>query len=104
MAYIVVFITVSNKKEAVKIAKGLLTAKLVACVNIVDKVESFFRWEGRVDHAKEFLLIAKSSRRKFGEIIKMVKSLHSYDVPEIIGLPVIGGNKSYLDWIDDSIR
>ncbi len=102
--HIVVFITASSKKEAGKIAKGLLSAKLVACVNIVGGVESFFWWKNKIDRAGECLLIAKSAEKKLEEIIKTAKSLHSYDVPEIIALPVIGGNKAYLDWIDDSIR
>jgi len=104
MAYIVVFITAANKKEALKIAQGLLARRLAACVNIVDKLESFFWWKGKIDHTREYLLIAKSTRAKLVKITRLVKSLHSYDVPEIIGLPVIGGNKIYLDWINDCIR
>jgi periplasmic divalent cation tolerance protein len=102
--YLVIFITCSKKQEAIKIGKALLKARLVACVNIVDKVESYFWWKGKIAREKERLLIAKSTRGKLDKIIKVVKSLHGYLVPEIIGLPVSGGNKTYLDWIDDSIR
>ncbi len=102
--YIVILITCPKKQEALKIAKALLKDKLVACVNIADKSDSFFWWQGRIDRAREHLLIAKSTRAKLAKIISLVKSLHSYKVPEIIGLSVIGGNKKYLDWIDDSIR
>ena len=102
--YIIILITCAKKKEALKIGKALLEKKLVACVNIVDKVESLFWWESKIDRTRECLIIAKSTRARFDKIIKMVKSLHSYLVPEIIGLPVLGGNKTYLDWIDDSIR
>ncbi len=102
--YIVIFITAGSKKEAEKIARGLLSARLVACVNIVDGVESFFWWKNKIDRARECLLIMKSTEKKLKEVIKIAKSLHSYDVPEIIALSVIGGNKPYLDWIDDSIR
>ncbi len=102
--YIVIFITAGSKKEAVKIAEALLKHRLVACVNIVDKVESFFWWKGKVDRARECWLIAKSAKSKLDKIIKIVKSLHTYEVPEIISLPVSGGNKNYLNWIDDSIR
>ena len=102
--YIIVLITCAKKQEATKIMKALLEKKLVACVNIVDKVESFFWWKGKIDRAQECLLIAKSTRAKLDKITKVVKSLHSYEVPEIIGLPVAGGNKTYLDWIDDCIR
>lgn len=104
MAYTLVLITASGKKEAVKIAKLLLERKLVACVNIIDRAESLFRWKGRIDRARECLLLAKSSRAKLAQITKTVKSAHSYQVPEIIGVRIFGGNKSYLDWIDDSIR
>ncbi|MEK6727688.1 MAG: divalent-cation tolerance protein CutA [Candidatus Omnitrophota bacterium] len=102
--YVVIFITVSNKKEAKRIADGLVRDKLAACVNIVDKLESFFWWQGKVDKAKEMLLIAKSKKQNLNRIIKLVKSLHSYEVPEIIALPVVAGYKPYLRWIDESIR
>lgn len=102
--YIVILITCAKKQEAIKIVKALLLKKLVACVNIVDKVESFFWWKGKIDRAQECLLIAKSTRAKLAKITKVVKSLHSYVVPEIISLPVDGGNKTYLNWIDDCIR
>jgi len=104
MAYTVILITCAKKQEAVKIAKALLMKKLVACVNIVDRVESFFWWKGKIDRAQEWLLIAKSTRAKLDKITKAVKSLHSYEVPEIISLPITGGNKTYLNWIDDCIR
>lgn len=102
--YIVIFITASNKKEAKYIAQQLMEKKLAACVNIVDKVNSFFRWQGKIDQASEVLLIIKSKKEKLTKIIKTVKAAHSYDVPEIIALPIIGGHKTYLDWIDDSLR
>jgi periplasmic divalent cation tolerance protein len=102
--YTVIFITCSGKPEGIKIAKALLTRKLVACVNMVDKLDSFFWWEGKINQAKECLLIAKSTRAKLDKITKVVKSLHSYEVPEIIGLPIAGGNRNYLDWINGSIR
>ena len=102
--HIVIFITASNKKEAQNIARGLLSNKLIACVNIIDKIESFFWWQGKIDKAKEALLIVKSHKSKFHRIVKLVKSIHSYEVPEIIALPVIFGEKKYLRWLDASIR
>ena len=102
--HIVVLMTSANKQEADTIAKGLVGAKLVACVNIVDNIRSVFWWQGNIDSCGEILLIAKSSQQHIGEIIKLVKSLHSYDVPEIIALPIISGNEDYLDWINESIR
>lgn len=101
--YVVILVTASNKKEAQKIADGLVGSKLAACVNIIDKIDSLFFWESKIDKAKECLLIIKSKKEKLPKIIKAVKSLHSYKVPEIIALPVVGGSKSYLRWIDASV-
>ena len=100
--YIVIFVTASNKKEAGNIARGLLKNKLAACVNILDKIESFFWWQGKVDNTKEALLIVKTRKALMNKLIKKVKSLHSYKVPEIIALPIICGDKKYLKWINES--
>jgi len=102
--YVVIFITASGKKEAARIAAALIKNKLAACVNIVDKVESLFRWQGKADKQKEAFLIIKSKKEKLSRIIKTVKSLHSYAVPEIIAIPIAAGYKPYLKWIDDSVR
>lgn len=102
--YIVVFCTAANKKEAGRIAKGLLKDKLCACVNIIDNVASLFRWQGKIDNAKESLLVIKTRRAVFAKLTKKIRSLHSYEVPEIIALPIIAGNKKYLEWIDESTR
>lgn len=102
--HIVIFVTASNKKEAQKIASRLVKNKLAACVNIAQGIESLFSWEGKIQKAKESLLIIKSTRAKFPRIVKLIKSLHSYKVPEIIALPIIAGDKPYLGWIDASIR
>jgi periplasmic divalent cation tolerance protein len=101
---VVILITASSKKEAERIASALIKEKLAACVNILDGVTSLFWWQGKVDQAKETLLIVKSEKEKLSAIIKRVKSLHSYDVPEIIALPIIAGEKKYLRWIHESIR
>jgi periplasmic divalent cation tolerance protein len=102
--HVVIFITAARKTEATRIAKALLKSKLAACVNIVDKVESFFRWQGKIDRAREYLLIVKSVKTNLAGVCRLVKSMHSYDVPEIIAVPIAGGSKTYLDWINDSIR
>ena len=96
--------TTQNEKEAKKIAQVLLEHKSAACVNIIENIESFFWWQGKPDKAKEMLLIAKSKKQNFNKIIKLVKSLHSYEVPEIIALPVAAGYKPYLKWIDESLK
>ena len=101
---IIVLVTASNLKEARSIASALVEKKLAACVNIVDKIESLFWWEQKVDRADEVLLILKSGKGKLPQIIRVVKSLHSYQVPEIIALPIIAGFKPYLKWINESLR
>lgn len=100
--FIVVFITASNKKEAQKLSLALVKEKLAACVNILKGIESVFWWEGKVDKAREFLLIVKTKRSLLPKLVKKVKALHSYSVPEIIGLPIIGANKQYLEWLNES--
>ncbi|MFA5092586.1 MAG: divalent-cation tolerance protein CutA [Candidatus Omnitrophota bacterium] len=102
--HVVILVTAKDKKEAQKIASGLIKAKLAACVNIVNKIDSIFFWAGKIDQAKESLLIIKSKKEKLSKIIKLVKSLHSYDVPEIVALPIIAGDKSYLRWINATLR
>lgn len=104
MDYIIVFITTSNKKEAKKLATALIKNRLAACVNIIGGLRSLFKWQGKLDEAQEVLLIVKSKKEKFNKIAKLVKSLHSYEVPEIIAIPIASGFKPYLKWIDDSFR
>jgi periplasmic divalent cation tolerance protein len=102
--YIVVLVTAKDKKEAQTISSGLIKARLAACVNIIDKVNSIFFWAGKVDWAQESLLVIKSKKEKLPKIIKLVRSLHSYKVPEIIAIPIIAGDKPYLRWIDAALR
>lgn len=101
--YIVILITCANKKEARAIAGGLIKDKLAACVNILAGVESTFWWENKVERQEEVMLVVKSKKTKLARIIKKVKSLHSYSVPEIIALPIIAGDRHYLKWIDESL-
>ncbi|MCX5702078.1 MAG: divalent-cation tolerance protein CutA [Candidatus Omnitrophica bacterium] len=102
--YIVVFSTVPNKKEAELIAQGLIKDKLAACVNIIENVYSLFWWQGKIDSAKEVLLVIKTRKALAAKLTKKIKSLHSYEVPEIIALPIVSGNKEYLEWINESTR
>ncbi|MEW5758763.1 MAG: divalent-cation tolerance protein CutA [Candidatus Omnitrophota bacterium] len=102
--YIVVFVTCSSREEGQKIAFGLLNKKLAACVNIIDGLASFFTWQGKLDSANESLLVIKTKANLFNELKKEVKAMHSYDIPEIIGLPIIVGEEKYLRWLDESCR
>lgn len=101
--YIVVFITTKDTEEAQKIAVALLKRRLAACVNIVPEVNSHFWWQDKLDSAKESLLVIKTKDTLLPDIVKSVKKIHSYTVPEIIALPVIGGDQDYLDWIDSEV-
>ena len=102
--YIVVLVTARDKKEALRIAQALLKERLAACVNIVDRVSSFFWWDKKIDSAEEVLLVIKAEERSFKQIENLVKSLHSYEVPEIIAFPVAYGSKEYLSWISESTK
>jgi len=104
LAYIVLLITASNIEEANKIAEVLLTQRKAACVNIVPGVSSLFWWQDKLDSAQESLLIVKTKASLLPEIISLVKGIHSYDVPEIIALPIVGGNQDYLEWIDKEVK
>ena len=102
---IVVLVTCSSLKEGRRIARALVEARLAACVNVLQsRVESIYRWKGRVDTAKEFLLIVKTSRARFAALETTVKRLHSYDVPEIIALPIEKVSRDYLAWLAESVR
>lgn len=99
----VVLITVPDKKTARRITEAILKDRLAACVNIVDKVSSFFWWQGKIDSAQELLLVVKTQKKKLAALVKKVKSLHGYSVPEIIALPISKGYLPYLKWIDESL-
>jgi periplasmic divalent cation tolerance protein len=102
---ILVLVTCGSAKEARRIAKAVVAQKLAACVNILDaRVESIYRWKGKVESAKEFLLVMKTSRRRLAVLQEKIEELHSYDVPEIIALPIVAGSRRYLGWIDESVR
>ena len=103
-AYIVLLTTTSNSEEAQKIAKVLLSQRKAACVNIVPGISSLFWWQDKLDSAQESLLIAKTKASLLNEIVALVREIHSYEVPEIIVLPIIGGNQDYLDWIDKEVE
>jgi periplasmic divalent cation tolerance protein len=100
--FVVVFVTCGSEEESSKIAHALVDERLAACVNVVSPVRSVYRWEGKLWDEKEWLLIIKSRENLFQDLEKRVKSLHSYQVPEIIGLPVLAGSRSYLNWLGEN--
>jgi periplasmic divalent cation tolerance protein len=97
---VVVLVTVGSPEHAQKIANHLLTEKKAACVNIVAQVDSHFWWHCKIEKASEQLLIIKTRSALLDDVEKIVKSIHPYTVPEIIALPIVGGNKDFLDWVD----
>jgi periplasmic divalent cation tolerance protein len=104
MSYLIVFVTAGNREEAVKIVRTLLEEKLIACGNIVDPVSSLFWWQGEIEEEKEALVIMKSHEKLFKKLSKRVTELHSYDVPEILALPIVDGSPSYLDWLKNCLE
>jgi len=102
--YIIVMVTAPSKQEAEKIAQHLLKEKLIACANIIGPVSSLFHWSGKTEKAEEYLIFLKSRRDLFEKLSEAVKALHSYEVPEILALPIVDGSKAYLDWMESCLR
>lgn len=100
MEFIVIYCTVPNKKEGKEIAKRLIEYKLVACVNIIDKIESVFSWDGELCEEKEALMIIKTRKDHFTKINHAIQKLHSYNVPEVIAMPIVQADETYLKWIE----
>lgn len=101
--YIVVLVTAPSKDEAEKIAKTLLEERLIACANIISPTHSLFWWQGKIDNVQEHLILMKTRKALFSKVSERVKAIHSYQVPEIIALPIMEGSKDYLKWLDESL-
>ena len=108
MKHAVYLVTIDTFEAAQKLANVLLDRKLVACSNIIgnsaNPITSVFNWQGKNSQDPEILLVMKSRVSLLDEIVKEVKLNHSYDVPEVIALPILGGNSDYLKWIDESTK
>jgi len=101
---VVVLVTTTNEEEAHHIAELLLDRRKAACVNIVPRVTSLFWWKGKINSAQESLLIIKTKAPSLPKIVTLVKEAHSYQVPEIIALPIIDGSEDYLRWLDSEVQ
>ena len=101
---LVVLMTAGSQEEADRVAHALVAEMLAACVNVIPAVTSIYRWEGEVQRDQEWLLVAKSRRDVLDDLVRRVQALHSYDVPEIIALPLAGGSDAYLRWIDREVH
>ncbi len=102
--YRVVLVTAPNTAEAERIAQKVVQKGLAACVNIVPKLLSIYRWEGNVERDMETLLVIKSTKKALPKLKKKIKKMHSYKVPEILVLKVDNGDREYLDWIDSVVK
>lgn len=101
--YRLVLVTCANPIQAKLISRSVVEKRLAACVNVLrSPVESHYRWKGKVEKARELLLIIKTTARRLGALEREVKRLHSYEVPEFIALPIIAGSNAYLDWLDEN--
>ena len=96
-------VTCASKEEARKISERLLAKRLVACASILPNIESRFWWKGKLDSVAELLVTMKTTRSNFKKIEVEIKRLHSYEVPEIIAVPIAAGSRDYLDWISRTI-
>ncbi len=103
MNYTMIISTASSKDEAQEIAQALVDRKLVACVNLVGPIESVYRWKGQVESAQEFLLLMKTQADRFECVRDAIRQMHSYEVPEIIQVPIENGLPAYLTWISENV-
>jgi periplasmic divalent cation tolerance protein len=98
-----VYVTTANKIEAEKIARVLLEERLIACVNVLGPVSSYFHWDGKIDSVEEYLMIMKTEACLFVDLERRVRDLHSYEVPEILAVTIVEGCQRYFDWMIDAL-
>jgi len=102
---VMVFVTCKSSAEARRIGRAVVASRLAACANVLPgKIESIYRWRGRVERARETLLLLKTTRRRWPKLRDAIRHAHSYEVPEIVALPIVAGLDAYLGWIGESVR
>ena len=97
---IVVFSTCGSREEAEKLARHLLEARLAACVNVIMQIQSFYWWQGKIEDSQEWLLVIKTARDLFDKVRAVLETAHSYELPEVLALPIVDGSPNYLAWLD----
>lgn len=102
--YIQIMTTVAQKEDAKALAEAVLESRLGACVQIVGPITSMYWWEDDIDKSSEYLCIIKSRQDKYHKLEQAIRAVHSYDVPEILAVPVIAGGKDYLKWLDNELK
>lgn len=100
----IVLSTAGTEEEARKIARYLVERQLAACVNIVPQIESIYRWQGKIESSREWLLLIKTTAANFSQVRDAIGELHSYDLPECIALSIEDGSADYLRWIEESVK
>jgi periplasmic divalent cation tolerance protein len=101
---IVVLSTCDTEEEAKRVAHHLVEQRLAGCVNILPGARSVYRWKGKTEEAAEFLLLIKSSRDLFPALRAELQKVHSYEIPEVIALPIVDGSEPYLSWLDSELK
>jgi periplasmic divalent cation tolerance protein len=101
---IVVLSTCASEEEAEALARNVVEQRLAACVNVIPRIRSYYRWKGALESAEEWLLLIKSSRERFPQLMAALEKAHSYEVPEVLALQVVDGSANYLNWIEVSLR
>lgn len=104
MTPVSLYITASTREEAISLAHELLSEKLIACANIIDNATSLYWWQGEIEHAKESILICKTSAAHVQMITEKVKALHSYECPCVVAHPIEGGNADYINWLGQQLK
>ena len=104
MEYLLITTTTDKKEEADTIARELVERKLAACVQVLGPIRSTYRWQGKVETAEEWLCQIKSRAERYAEIEKAIRALHSYELPEIVAVPITGGSAAYLRWLEENTR
>jgi len=100
-AYIIVLTTFGSKEEAKTVTDKLLKARLIACANLIDNVDSYFHWQGKIENEREVLAILKTQKKHLDELFEWIQTHHPYSVPEILALPIFRGSGEYLNWIKE---
>ena len=101
--YFIVLVTAPNQKTARTLARAALQNRLIACANLIPKIESHYWWQGKIEKGAEVLMLMKTTQARLASLKKLVMTEHPYDTPEFLVLPLAGGNLKYLDWISDSV-
>ncbi len=102
--YVQVQTTTGSEEEAERIAAALVERRLAACLQIVGPIASRYRWQGKVETAREWLCLAKTEVSRYAEVESAIRELHSYDEPEIVATPIVAGSAGYLSWLSESLE